>query len=96
MNWKDAENYNRQFLDTLPIEQFMVANQHVDDLMDILQDKYGNSVEDDCILQGEVFNYLDREDFSDYLRKRYKARVCEWVTTTYEIVEWDKDYGTNK
>lgn len=97
MTWKEAEDYNRKFLDTLPIEQFMKVNQNISDLMDILQNTYGETLEGDCILQGEVFNHLDKEDFVIYLRHRYNANIYEWVTTTYQLSTWDKENnGTNE
>ena len=64
--------------------------------MTILEDVFGDAVENDCILQGEVFNHLDRQDFVDYLKHRYKASIYEWTTTTYQLSKWDKEYETNK
>lgn len=90
MNYKEKVEYNKRVLDNIPIRSFIFPGQDVNKLMNDLQDLYADTIKEDEILRGHLFNHINLEDFVDYLQERYNIGAYE--VTTYEI-EYFNDYG---
>lgn len=87
MNFIESQEYNRQFLDSLPIDEYLEYGIDLRELMDELKERYESLTENDPVLEGCLFNYLAVDEFADYLRNRYKGiRVIEEYIPTYKVV----------
>ena len=80
------EKYNYQFLDKIDflpyIEKF--KGKKFIDMMMTIEDEWDNKVivQNDVILEGFLFNYINDAEFADYLKERYKDKF----DYCYEIV----------
>lgn len=45
--------------------------------MNILNEEYESSIEDDEVLQGDLFSEFDAQDFGQYLNERYGVPIHE-------------------
>lgn len=80
MNWKEQEDYNRSILDRIPILPYIKLGLDVSDIMDDLENDFSYLVEDDPIMDGELFNFLDTEDVAFYLKNRYNIFIREEIS----------------
>lgn len=92
MNWQEQEDYNRKILDTIDIRPYLRSYANVADIKDSLEEDFSWKVADDAVMEGELFNFLDTEDFAFYLNKRYNISVHEEISYKLGWV----DNGTNK
>lgn len=76
----------KKFLDSLPWKEYLSLGKDLYDIMDEIQQTYGDSLEDNPVFRGEVFNWMSTDDFADYLRDK-GIHVWEEYTTTYTIGE---------
>lgn len=80
MNWKEQEDYNRSILDRIPILPYIKLGLDVSDIMDDLENDFSYLVENDPIMDGELFNFLDTEDVAFYLKNRYNIFIREEIS----------------
>ena len=61
------------FLDTLPLEKYIIPGNmiNISVIMDCIEEDYGKLYED------FIFNYINREEFSEYLKNRYDISIIE-------------------
>ena len=86
MTFKELEDLNIEYLDTLNLDKYMNASDDVKTIIDMIEDDY-DGIEDMPIeLEGCVFNYLDNEDIAYYLANRYGKCVFEEVVYKLHIL----------
>lgn len=61
-------------MDTLPLEKYIIPGNmiNISVIMDCIEEDYGELYEEDFI-----FNCIDREEFSEYLKNRYNISIIE-------------------
>lgn len=88
MNEQELQN-TEEFLDKIDIASFANENdKSIYDLMDRIESAYQNAPElDNDIFEGFVFNWMDHNEFLEYLEKRYgkKFEAREITTTVYKF-----------
>lgn len=90
MNYKEALEYNKKFLDGLgDLREFFKVDLDINDLMIKLESIYAEEAEEDFVLRGELFAFMDRDDFIQYLEERYHVHWCEWMVTYRGIISWE-------
>ena len=98
INYDDAMRLNFDILDKIDLFPFITERANPTDIMRLIEDAYENHkfsreieilVEDYDTLQGFLFNYVDVEDFIDYLHDRYGT------TFNSEVRYWVVNRGTN-
>ena len=70
----DLQKKEFNFLDTLPLEKYIIPCNiiNVSIIMDCIEEDYGKLYEEDFI-----FNCINREEFSEYLKNRYDISIIE-------------------
>lgn len=70
----DLQKKEFNFLDTLPLEKYIIPGNmiNISVIMDCIEEDYGELYEEDFI-----FNCIDREEFSEYLKNRYNISIIE-------------------
>lgn len=87
MNWQKNVKYNKDFLDTIDIRCYISVGKEIETIMDELENKYNETLKDDPILHGNIFNWMDIEDFSRYLENRYNLQIDHWEQQHYKIIK---------
>lgn len=81
MTWKESLEWQKKekaFLDTLDLQPFFVSGASIYDIMEEIEDKYGNLYTEEVF----IFNCMDSIDFIDYIRQRYEN------INIYEYLDW--------
>ena len=70
----DLQKKEFNFLDTLPLEKYIIPGNiiNISVIMDCIDEEYGKLYEEDFI-----FNCINREEFSEYLKNRYDISIVE-------------------
>ena len=68
-----------EFLNTLNLTPLLTSGKDIYDLMEEIEDKYGNLYEKESF----IFNCMDSYDFVKYLKDKYKLHIIE--KTSYQI-----------
>lgn len=93
MTFKEMLDRAKEFYDTIDFEPFLkkcVVSKHeipVDDLCDELE-KYYDEEHPELLpedFRGYFFNYVNQEEFVDYIKDRYNLISNEVVTTHYYL-----------
>lgn len=73
--WKNEEKRTYDFLDRFDLSNYIddFKGKPVHDLMDYLEDNLDHQLEFPTYL----FNVIDRDDFSEYLKKKYDVNIYE-------------------
>lgn len=82
MNWKECLEKQKQeckFLDTLDLKPFLEKDKSVYDVMEEIEDKYGDQYTEESF----IFNCMDHNDFIDYIQERYNKDI-----RFYEYTDW--------
>lgn len=84
MNHNEIIRKTEDFLDTLPIESYISSGVDLGEVMNKIEDDYGDLLVNDPFFDGYVFNLMDTYEFSEYLKKRgYNIR--EELIVRYSI-----------
>ena len=69
----DLQKKAFNFLDTLPLEKYIIPGNmiNISVVMDCIEEDYGKLYED------FIFNCINREEFSEYLKNRYDISIIE-------------------
>lgn len=72
MTWKECQEWQAKeeaFLDTIDLLPYLEKDKNISDIMEAIEDKYGNRYTEEEYL----FNNMDHWDFIEYLKKRYSS-----------------------
>lgn len=85
MNGFEGLKCTEEYLDTIDIKQEAseFGRSDLGDFMDFLEDKYGKTLVDNPVFCGFVFNWMNTEEFLDYLNKRYAEFYFREISTYY-------------
>lgn len=84
----NAVKETEKFLDTIDISKYLRNGKDLYDVIDEIEDDYGEQVENNPLFQGYVFNWMAPDEFGDYLEKRFNIRINEEVNINYRIGGW--------
>lgn len=79
----------RKFLDSLSWSSYLHPGEDIYDIMDKIQQEYGDSLEDSPIFRGDVFNQITTDEFVDYLRDKGFS-IWEEHITRYTVGRMNK------
>lgn len=85
MIYKDMLKQTEEFLDTIPVENYLQSYKDLSEVMKEIQRDYGDKIKDSPIFEGDVFNWISIDEFADYLRKKKNIHIYEDVVITYII-----------
>lgn len=77
LQWKKKE---KNFLNTLDLTNFISSGKRIVDIMNEIEDKYGEHYKEESF----IFNCMDSYDFMEYLKDRYKINCRE--VSYYEVM----------
>lgn len=85
---KNLTYYNEEleqtikFLDSIPIDKYIIGHVDIYDIMNKIEDDYGASLESNPTFEGYVFNWMTSDEFAYYLRKKgYRVQAI----ASYEV-----------
>ena len=76
MNWQEEVEFNKQFVDSLPLREPRVgedAEEYIDEMAECFKNKLPPE------LEGCLFNFLSFEESVEYLAQRFHKRAFESV-----------------
>ncbi len=79
MSWEEEVEFNKQFVDSLPL-RVPLAGEDLDDYIGEMEEAFKNQFPPE--LEGCLFNFLSFEESIEYLAKRFHKRIYE-VTKYY-------------
>ena len=84
MNGFEGLKCTEEYLHTIDIKQEAseFGGNDLGDFMDFLEDKYGKTLVDP-VFCGFVFNWMNTEEFLDYLNKRYAEFYFREISIYY-------------
>lgn len=85
MNYKELEDLNKRYLDTLNLDKYMNASDDVATIIEMIEDDYDDREDMPIELGGCIFNYLNAEDVAYYLANRYGKHVFEEIVYKYML-----------
>lgn len=82
------DKLTKEFYDTIDFKEMFLPEENGVDIEEIIAniEEYYDERNPDLLppeFEGCFFNFYNREDFSDYLKKRYNIKIVE--ETTYRI-----------
>ena len=77
LQWQNKE---KAFLDTLDLTKFIKSGKAIYEIMDEIEDKYGEQYTEECF----IFNNMDCYDFMKYLKEKYKVNFRD--INYYEVI----------
>lgn len=86
----DGVKCTEKYLDRLDLEAEAVefGGCDIDNFMEFLENKYGDSLNSDLRFNGYVFNWMNTVEFLDYLSRRYGNKF-----RYYEIIKYDFSFN---
>lgn len=85
MTWKELEELNKKYLDTLDFSEYVNVSNDVQTLIDMIEDDFDDKEDLPPELEGCIFNHLGTEDIAYYLAERYGKKVHEQVIYKYTL-----------
>ena len=70
MNYKETINKTEQFLDTIPIEEYVASGCDLGEVMNRIEEDYSDLLDNDEFFCGYVFNWMNTDEFASYLKRR--------------------------
>lgn len=73
--WRNAIKATENLLDNIDIEDYLSEAKTLTELMNVIDNDYKEFTEDSPVFKGYVFNWMNEEEFQNYLKERYKDKV---------------------
>ena len=80
MNWQEEIEFNKQFVDSLPLREPR-AGEDLEDYIDEMEEHFKDQFPSK--LQGCLFNFLSFEESIEYLEKRFHK--CVYAVIKYYL-----------
>lgn len=84
MTNKEAEEFNKKFLDTLNLDKYVESERDIQKIIDAIEYDY-DDVDLPIELEGCIFNYLGTEDIAWYFADRYGFGCTESIIYKYTL-----------
>lgn len=91
-NYEEKKELTYKFLDKIPWDRVLNIYDYIEDIFEDISTKYSDKLDLPKEFYGDIFNFIDIEDFIDYLEERNICNIGEDIKVIFYISKINYGY----